>query len=628
MKGKYTYITSRDASTGELSGTLCVVDLSQSPLPTHATCTPHDWSLDVGSLETIPGYVLVANMWGGLRIYRIDDPLHPLLVGETGVPGGALDLVLDDFGSVAYVTNSGGGGLFVVDVGAIAGAKSLSWQDLPGVPVSLAVAGNHAFVAAEAAGLRIVDVTNPAQPREVGAFEGWTPITDVAVAGSRAYVTKGAGRALGVLNITNPASPTLMGSVQLPGEANNVSVRDGYAFVANGGYGLRVVDVANSVQPSIVGALDTPGNARAVTLSPDGRYAYVADWEAGVRVIAIVDAAHLAEIGFYDTPGLASGVAAASNIVYVADQSRGLLILDVADPTHPVRIGELATPGRAWSVAIVGSLAVVADGNAGVTFVDVSTPTQPVIVGSCATTFEARDVAFSAPYTMIADSGSGLRVCEVHQPAPKLIGSFVRPGYVTSLAVSSDVVYATTNGSTLSTIDIHDSAHMRQTGIFDKGGGDIALWGRYAYLLGGGRFTILDLLDPSEPAEVMAIGVGGMAQNFTVEPLNQSLYAVVSAEGPESLRAIDVAIPTKPRLVASVPDFGFSLAAHGNSIYVGQRSLTIYDFADPATLRSVGYLSLSFHNRVTDIACSRALCLSCRRRVWAANCQRQRSDAA
>ena len=35
-----------------------------------------------------------------------------------------------------------------------------------------------------------------------------------------------------------------------------------------------------------------------------------------------------------------------------------------------------------------------------------------------------------------------------------------------------------------------------------------------------------------------------MAQKFTVEPLNQSLYAVVSAEGPESLRAIDVAIPT------------------------------------------------------------------------------------
>ena len=201
---------------------------------------------------------------------------------------------------------------------------------------------------------------------------------------------------------------------------------------------------------------------------------------------------------------------------------------------------------------------------------------------------------------MIADSGSGLRLCEVHQPAPKLIGSFVRPGYVTSLAVSSDVVYATTNNSTLSTIDIHDLAHMRQTGIFDKGSGDIALWGRYAYLLGGGRFTILDLLDPSEPAEVMAIGVGGMAQNFTVEPLNQSLYAVVSAEGPESLRAIDVAIPTKPRLVASVPDFGFSLAAHGNSIYVGQKSLTIYDFADPTTLRSVGYLSLP--NRITEIA--------------------------
>ncbi len=598
MEGKFTYITSRDASTGDLSGILCVVDLSQSPLPTHATCTPHDWSLDVGSLETIPGYVLAANMWGGLRIYRIDDPLHPLLVGEAGVPGGAFDLVLDDAGSVAYVTNSGGGGLFVLDVGDVAGAQSLSWQDLPGMPVSLALAGNHAFVAAEASGLRVVDIANPAQPREVGAFVGWTPITDVAVTGSRAYVTKGAGRALGVLNIANPAYPTLMGSVQLPGEAHGVSVREGYAFVANGGYGLRVVDIADSAQPVVVGAIDTPGNARAVTLSPDGRYAYIADWEAGLRVIAIVDAAHLVEVGFYDTPGLASGVAVASHYAYVADQSRGFLILDVADPAHPVRIGELATLGRAWNVNVVGSLAVIADGNAGVVLVDVSTPTQPAVVASCAARGEARDAVLAGLASIIAESGGGVRLCEVHPPAPWPVGRFVRPGSVGSLAISGDVVYATT-GNTLATMDVRDKTQMRQVGLFDKTGGEIILWGRFAYLLNG-RLSILDLLDPSEPAELMSTGLGGMAQNFTVAPLNQSLYAVVSAEGPNSLKAIDVAIPTKLRLAASVPDFGFSVAAHGNSIYAGTRGLTIYDFADPSTLRRAG--SLSLHNRVTEIA--------------------------
>jgi hypothetical protein len=135
------------------------------------------------------------------------------------------------------------------------------------------------------------------------------------------------GPTLAILKLTNPLWPELVGAVALP--VNNVSditVANGYAYVAADEAGLRIVDLANLAKPVEVGVYQPPlaGRAQwegpapygpdtprylyaqgarsvAVGTASNGRiYAYVAAQGAGLRIVDISNPAAPSEVGFYD----------------------------------------------------------------------------------------------------------------------------------------------------------------------------------------------------------------------------------------------------------------------------------------------------------------------------------------
>ncbi len=98
----------------------------------------------------------------------------------------------------------------------------------------MAVTGNYAYVADGAAGLRVIDVSLPSAPAEVGFYDN-------------------------------------------PGTAYGVAVAGNYAYVSAGDAGLRVIDVSLPSAPTEVGFYDTAG-IFAMGVAVVGNYAYVADW--------------------------------------------------------------------------------------------------------------------------------------------------------------------------------------------------------------------------------------------------------------------------------------------------------------------------------------------------------------
>jgi len=102
----------------------------------------------------------------------------------------------------------------------------------------------------------------------------------VAVVGGYAYVAD--GRGLRVVDISDPTNPAEVGFYDTPGYAYDVAVAGGYAYVADG-RGLRVVDVSDPSNPTEVGFYDTPGSAADVAVA--GGYAYVADWNGGLLIL-------------------------------------------------------------------------------------------------------------------------------------------------------------------------------------------------------------------------------------------------------------------------------------------------------------------------------------------------------
>jgi hypothetical protein len=284
--------------------------------------------------------------------------------------------------------------------------------DIPGSASGVAVEGNYAYIAESrvwdgsqyvGGGLRIIDVSNPAIPTEVGIYDaiGWAH--GIAVTGTYAYVVDGTG--LHIVNVTNPAAPNQVGFYDTPGSANDVVTRGDYAYIADWTSGLRIINVSNPVAPIEVGFYDTPAGADDVAVVGD--YAYVADQGSGLRIINVANPTVPTEVGFYDTPGSAFGVAVVGNYAYVADYyTGGLRIVDVANPAAPFEVGH--KPAWAMDVAVTGDYAYVADLPSGLRVVNVANPTAPTEVGFYNTEGSAYGVTVTGGYIYVADGIGGL----------------------------------------------------------------------------------------------------------------------------------------------------------------------------------------------------------------------------
>ena len=316
--------------------------------------------------------------------------VNPLTVAEVGAydtPGAAYTVFLS--GTYAYVAD-GGAGLRILDVSDPAAPVEVGFYDTPGTAYDVVVSGDHAYVADGSAGLRVINVSDPAVPTESGSLATLSPAFGVALLGTYAYVAEW-NNGLEIVTVADPSDPINVGNKFAPVPANSIAIAGTHAYVTAYDNGLYVEDVSIPQIPWNTGQEDTPGFAEHVAVS--GNYAYVGDGAAGLRVIDIQAPAAPNEVGFYDTPGYARGVAVSGNYACVADSFAGLHVLDISTPADPQLVRVYDTPGYARGVAISGDYAYVADGNRGLRIVDIFASatldeemTACDVAGNCATT--------------------------------------------------------------------------------------------------------------------------------------------------------------------------------------------------------------------------------------------------
>jgi len=212
------------------------------------------------------------------------------------------------------------------------------------------VQGNYAYIGVGPR-LTILDISNPASPTVVGKTAPMPGIVqDIYLSGNYAYVAAGSS-GLRVIDVSAPTSPNEVGFFETPGDALGVAVVDNYAYVADYDGGLRVIDVSAPTSPTEVGFFETPADAYGVAVVDN--YAYVAASHGGLRVIDVSAPTSPPCVGFFDTPGSARGVAVVGNYAYVADSDGGLLILQFTggEPTPTVTPTATQPP---TSVELVG----------------------------------------------------------------------------------------------------------------------------------------------------------------------------------------------------------------------------------------------------------------------------------
>jgi len=273
--------------------------------------------------------------------------------------------ILDDVrdvmivGELAYVVKRSG--LRIINVSNPIAPVEVGHLDDSGIPCQVYVSGSYAYVADEDDGLEIIDISDPTSPTQVGSFYNDSLSQGVYISGSYAYIAD-YGRGLVIVNISNPTLPVQEAQISNGGAAYDVYVLGDYAYMADGTDGLEIIDISDPTDPWLVGQVDDVGSASGVYVLGD--YAYVADGTDGLEIFDVSNKWYpweIAEISYITS----YGICGFGPYVYVAYGEYGLGIVDISDPYHPDSVGSFSDGGFAESVYVNGSYAYVADNDDG-----------------------------------------------------------------------------------------------------------------------------------------------------------------------------------------------------------------------------------------------------------------------
>lgn len=325
------------------------------------------------------------------------------------------------------------------------------------------------YLADNSFGLRLIDVSNPGNPNQAGAFEQVSRFTD-----EEGETATSSG---GYVNV----AAALAGEKKL-------------AFVLDQFMGLRVFDTTAASEPEHLGAYDMRtskyfgqlSEVVDIVVEKNRRYAYVTDATYGVTILdysgllpGSAGEEDISKAGQIKTPGSASGLSLLEDgrLLFVADGNSGLLVADVTDPTakeydqteEPVYPSDLVNPE---AYAADGAYAAVADGarlylaNAGegLTLLGRTRGLEYKKTGSYGPPADATAVRFREDHIYTLDAGGpeeGLRILEVldnESGRAGLVGFLPTPGNAEAIALSGDFAYVADGPSGVSVIHIADKA--------------------------------------------------------------------------------------------------------------------------------------------------------------------------
>jgi len=241
-----------------------------------------------------------------LRVLNVQDPTAPIEVGSLAAPIDTLmpTLSLSLSGTVLYaLLGEQEGGLWVVDVSDPASPREitlLSTED--DMALDLALSGNYACIATPPMGhFLIIDISDPVNPHQVGRLELTGEHLKVSgqrieYAGSLLYVVDRDG--LAVIDVSSPSSPQEVG------------------FYANPDWVGEPTEIGSS---GLMDLLAPPGSFLDVAAS--GQHAFIASSNSGLRVLDVSNPASPREVAQLDTPGSAIRVLVSDNLVYLLEVS-------------------------------------------------------------------------------------------------------------------------------------------------------------------------------------------------------------------------------------------------------------------------------------------------------------------
>lgn len=571
--------------------TLNIYEASDPSNPVLLSETPGLGSNEAFSSQLDMSTTLVASsdFFGGISLIDITDPSTPVLRSTIGTTVFFMELDAD-----RLIVHTGSS-IEVYDVSDPADPTLLGTASDSSNAMAISLSGSTLCVADRDEGLRLFDLSDPANINQAALFPNDDRTWSVTSSGDTAVMMTASPKNLVFVDISDPGNP-----VEIPSSGEDVFTRNGGVIVGDKlalttTTGVQVLDISSLASRSFDRIITGPEVLNPQFIAPLGSNLAMIS-AGGLSIIDLGLEGPLNSEIFNDTPtGMPANADLAGLIVegsygFTHDISNGdLLVLDLSDPLSPTVAASLPVGTSADrdydSIAINGTTLYTVNSQLVVSVVDVSDPTAPVLLN----TFNGWD----------PNSGA--------------------QGNAATMQVSGGVLYILPNFGPLTGFDISDPSNPTlewvhplpfSTGVALAASPDRLVM--VSHSEGGGSsldlLSVFDTTDPGSPVELPPAASqlnflpdlydGGLEINGHALYVSLGGYLLAGDQPMGSLATYDIsgAYAMLDRMIFEPIEDSFNpgaslgeIVTDENATYVATSgSIALFDLTDPSDIRYRG----------------------------------------
>jgi hypothetical protein len=347
----------------------------------------------------------------GIFVINVTNPTNPQVRGSYDPEGTEnYDPYVPTPLSYGYLA-SDYGGLKVVDLHNVDLVTEASSSFEAHQAVDLSIDGSLAYVADQAAGLRILDVSDPTRPATLGIYDT-IAVLDVRSAVARdsfAFITYWGDRRrfLRVLDVSNPTAPTFAAEESCRNPPDDMVLRDSFLYCAEVNQ-FQIFNVARPREPVLVGGCVTTDGINFGLVVQD-TFAYLIG-----DVFQVINIARpSAPVVVSSTAGGAAGLAVRDTFAYIPSGWDSVYIYSVANPASTRRISSIPCGVWPWDAALGESKLYIATSDGwGVDVYDLADPGHPARRGRASAPTDIRRLCYHDGHVYAALWNAGIAIYE------------------------------------------------------------------------------------------------------------------------------------------------------------------------------------------------------------------------
>ena len=335
-----------------------------------------------------------------LAIIDISNPLNPQTLSIYYPPEDIMNFTLvDDLVYVADYSHC----LRVVDVAdRFEPFETFVYNDF-GHDYDVEVCSNYAVLTQDYR-FEIIDISNIANPVEIGFQELTWAVQEVEIADNVAYLVQSVNPVLTALDLNSPEPLTILGTLSVEYEyaVRDIEVYDHYAFLDYSG-GILIVDIADPANMQEVGMIHERGGVRSLEIC--GHYLYYQSELFDLKVLDISDPINPVVLGTSTQIHYLSNMKATENRLY-ATWNNLLYVYDLDNLDHwtPSQTLHLLGDGSSYAdIEINGKYLYATLHHDGLMVFDITDIASPQLIATCDTPGEARGLSLYNDIAIVAD---------------------------------------------------------------------------------------------------------------------------------------------------------------------------------------------------------------------------------